>query len=268
MNTNFAHHIAAGLSDGTVITGQNSISHPSNPSQAVPGARTASIARLIESEMEEQDKVEDANLPGTLPVLRKPAIKFSKEDEEDIPARIQRVWYINPYGQEISLPANPRVVEAIHGAKCIIYSIGSLFTSILPSLILRNVGEAVASPAIRTKILILNGTIDRETGPRDHPFTALDFVAAIANACAQSRGSPPPERVDYARYVTHIVHLVGQSSPRVDKQEFADIGIESVRLYGPREGRYDEKGLAQALGAIIGRRDLKSDRTRRNTLVG
>lgn len=252
-----------------MITGQNDISHPSAPTQAVPVSTTTSAPRGLKSETEEQDKVEDANLPGTLPVLRKPAIVFSKEDEEDLPARIERIWYINPYGQEISLPANPRVVEAINGASCVVYSIGSLFTSIIPSLILRDVGEALTSPLIRTKILILNGTIDRETGPRSEPFTAMDFVAAIANACAESRGIRTlPEREEYVRYVTNVIYLEGPSSPKMEKVEFARIGIETMRLYGPREGRYDVKALGQALEAIIGRKMVGVDRTRRNTLVG
>lgn len=267
LNTNFACHIAAGLSDGTVITGQNDISHPSNPSQAVPGAPATSQARLLGSVPEEHDNVEDANLPGTLPTLRKPAITFSKEEEEDLPCRIERLWYINPYGQEITLPANPRVIDALYNASCVIYSIGSLFTSIIPSLVLRDVGDAVASPFVRTKILILNGTIDRESGPSNAPFTALDFVAAIANACAGSRGLTVPDREEYVRYITHVIYLDGASGPKMDRAEFTRLGIETMRLYGPKEGRYDAKALTQALEVIIGRTDMRNDRTRRNTLV-
>ncbi|KAK5167709.1 uncharacterized protein LTR77_007408 [Saxophila tyrrhenica] len=277
LNTNFAHHIAASLADGTIITGQNNISHPSVPTAAVPTqqqqGQPVSPAWLLKTETEEQDKVEDANLPGTLPVLRKPAIAFSKADEEELPSRIERLWYINPYGQEISLPANPRVLDAINSSETIIYSIGSLFTSIIPSLILRGVGEAIASPSVRSKILILNGTIDRETGPSADPYTAMDFIATIANACAESRGlaRPPPD--EWVRYVTAVVYLEGPGCPRVDKKALGMIGIESMRLYGPREeggrgGRYDLKALEQALEAIIGRKDPRSDRTRRNTLVG
>ena len=97
----------------------------------------------------------------------------------------------------------------------------------------------------------------------------MDFVAAIAHACTESRGiHTPPERDEYVRYVTHVIYIEGLSSPKMEKFEFARIGIEAVRLYGPREGRYDSKALAQALEAIIGRKDLRSDRTRRNTLIG
>lgn len=227
----------------------------------------------MKSETEEHDKVEDANMPGTLPTLRKPAIAFSKEEEEDLPCRIERLWYINPYGHEIKIPANPRVIDSLNEASCLIYSIGSLFTSIVPSLVLRDVGEAVSNPLIRTKILILNGTTDRETGPSSSPYTALDFVAAIANACAESRGLPKPVEEEYVQYVTNVIYLDSPASPRMEKDKFNRIGIETMRLYGPKDengrgGRYDAKALEQALEAIVGRKDGRSDRTRRNTLIG
>lgn len=261
-----------------MITGQNNISHPSKPTAAVPVAPvTATVplsgeARRQPTETEEQDMIEDANLPGSLPSLRKPAIAFSKDDEEELPARIERLWYINPYGQEIRIPTNPRVTSALKEAGCVIYSIGSLFTSLIPSLVLRDVGEAIASPSIRCKILILNGTIDRETGPSSNPFTGLDFVAAICNACADSRGLPKPDPRTYCRYVTHVIYIEGPNSPKVDRAEFQKIGIETMRLYGRKNGdgkggRYDMKALGQALEAIIGRKDHKSDRARRNTLI-
>jgi 2-phospho-L-lactate transferase/gluconeogenesis factor (CofD/UPF0052 family) len=278
LNTNFAHHIAAGLVDGTVITGQNDISHPSFPTAAVPGTGISTGAATplppVPGDTDEHDRVEDANLPGSLPALRRPAIAFSKEDEEDLPSRIDRIWYINPYGQEIRIPANPRVLEAIRNSNTVIYSIGSLFTSLVPNLVLKGVGEAIAtSPLLRNKILILNGTTDRETGPASSPFSGLDFVAAIANACAESRGLPRPSEEDFGVYVTHVIYVDGPTSPKVDKQKFTQLRIDATRAYGPRGdsgkgGRYDGKALGQALESIIGRRDTRADRSRRNTLVG
>nr|POF13811.1 uncharacterized protein CFP56_02835 [Quercus suber] len=268
LNTNFAHHIAAGLTDGTTIIGQNNISHPSAPTAApVPQPSISSGGRVLRSLSEEEDNVEDANLPGSLLSLRKPALVFSKEEEEDLPARIDRLWYINPYGQEIKIPANPRVLEALSEASCIVYSIGSLYTSIIPSLVLRGVGGSISSSAIRSKILILNGTVDRETGPSTNPYTAMDFVAAIANACSRSRGLADIQPASYWQYVTHVIYIDSPSSPKLDRETFTHIGIETIRVYGPKDengkgARYDAKALQQALEAIIGRKDLKGDKTR------
>ncbi|KAK8154467.1 hypothetical protein IWX90DRAFT_320182 [Phyllosticta citrichinensis] len=268
INTNFTHHISAGLLDGTIITGQNSISHPSVPT-AVPDVLSPT------RETEEHDDIEDANLPGSLPTLRKQNIIFSKEAEEDFPARVDRIWYINPYGQEIRPPANPKVLDAIASSQAVVYSIGSLYTSIIPNLILRGVGQAVSSPAIKHKILILNSTLDRETGPSSSPFTALDFVAAIAKAGAsssQGEGFVDVPPFQYKSYVTHVLHLDGPGTPKVDRAELTELGIETVRLYGRRtdgEGflRYDENALTQALEVVIGGgKDLRPDRSRRNTL--
>lgn len=265
INTNFTHHISAGLTDGTQITGQNSISHPSGPTALAEGSRTTDY------DTEEHDNVEDANWPGSLPTLRRQYITFSKVEEEDLPCRIERIWYINPYGQEIRPSANPKVIDAIKSSQWIVYSIGSLYTSIIPSIILRGVGEALAANLIRQKILILNGTLDRETGPSANPLTAFDFIAAIAKAATKSRGFHGVSESDFKMYVTHVLYLDGPGTPEVDKTKLGAIGIETIRLYGRKmengKGcKYDETGLTQALEAIIGNQESKAVRSRRNTL--
>ena len=56
-----------------------------------------------------------------------------------------------------------------------------------------------------------------------------------------------------------------------DRTALAAHGIETLRLYGPRAksgSYYDPKALAQALEALVGRADPRSDKYRRNTLVG
>jgi hypothetical protein len=163
------------------------------------------------------------------------------------------------------------VLNALNDAQAIVYSIGSLYTSIVPSLVLRGIGEAISNPAIRYKILILNSTIDRETGPSSNPYSALDFVASIAKACEDSKGVfGPPSKSEYKKYVTHIIHLQGAGTPAVDREELKGIGIEAIKVYGRKhEGenfmRYDERGLIQALEVTMGKRDARMP-SRRNTL--
>lgn len=280
INTNFTHHISVRLTNGRMITGQNSISHPSEPTAlyddggwaADPDSPTL-MARREREEVEAHDNIEDANLPGSLPTLRKGYINFSKADEEDLPSRIERLWYINPYGQEIRPPCNAAVTRALDSASAVIYSIGSLYTSIVPNLILRGVGAGIATNRnIKQKILILNSTIDRETGPSDAPFSATDFVAAITRAGEESRGHAGlPDPMAYRSYVTHIVHLDGPQTPLVNKIELSQLGIDTIRCYGRKmsEGskvlRYDDKALTQCLEAIIGK-EIKPSRSRRNTM--
>lgn len=231
---------------------------------------TQSTVTTAYDDLYHHDAIEDANLPGSLPSLRKPNISFDKSAEEPLPGRIERIWYINPYGQEIRLTANPAVLEALKGARAVVYSVGSLYTSIVPSLILRGVGEAIASPTIKYKILILNSSCDRETGSVDGPFTAVDFVAAVAKAAAESRGLKDVPGLEYRHYVTHLFYLQGEGVPEVNKSELAALGIEVVKLYGRPKGkalRYDENALLQTLNYTIGKEPRK-ERSRRNTMEG
>ncbi|KAL1993202.1 hypothetical protein VTN49DRAFT_3151 [Thermomyces lanuginosus] len=332
INSNFSHHISATLENGTVIVGQNSISHPIHmPGSPISNRRPSLL--LADGDADEDDDLashavsyDEDHLPGSLPSLRHKNISYSKSGTEDLPCRISRIWYINPYGQEIRPPANPRVLEAINDAQAIVYSIGSLYTSIIPSIVLRGVGKAITMSPARHKILILNGSLDRETGPSSNPFTAIDFVEAIVRAGEESRGrglhsasrsqrlhdnmtstiagqtgtniasslptiveppkspSPSSRTLPYTSYVTHILHLEGPGTPKVDKEKLSAMGIETLRLYGRKvmseDGqtvlgmRYDPKALIQALEVVLGKkgdamvRGMGGAVSRRNTLDG
>lgn len=289
INSNHAHHIAAGLADSTVIIGQNQISHPSSklldfpPSLAPSAAPSAPGSEdgidVFEEEAIEEE--EDANLPGSLASLRTPNIEFSKNDKSALSSRIERIWYINPYGQEIRPPANPKVLSVIEQAEAVIYSIGSLYTSLTPCLVLRNVGSTLAATGRSTpKILLLNGFHDRETGPDHATFTATEFVRALARSCASSdppflrsslmRGELPKE--DLSKYVTHVIYLSGNGSPAVDVVELKSLGIECFQVYGRKnpqgDGRgmlYDTTALTQTLETILAVR-FKRQETRRMTM--
>ncbi|KAK2744363.1 Serine/threonine-protein kinase tel1 [Myotisia sp. PD_48] len=309
INSNFSHHISASLEDGTVIVGQNSISHPSEASSIQPLSSDRRPSLLLADgddlnlDSEEDPFYEESHLPGSLPTLRHKNIQFSKSVVDDLSSRISRVWYINPYGQEIRPPANPRVLEALRSSQAIIYSIGSLYTSLIPSLILRGVGHAISTCPARQKILILNGSLDRETGPPSQPFKASDFVEAIVQAAEASRGRCHPDikrqlgdnnegtipqllvtSPSYTSYVTHILYLEGPETPQMDRDRLNEMGIECMRLYGRKVTnesgdtigmKYDSAALIQALEVVLGKkgdamvkRGLSGERSRRNTMEG
>ncbi|KAK8091048.1 hypothetical protein PG994_000553 [Apiospora phragmitis] len=267
INTSFTHHISAGLADKTIITGQNAISHPSAPTSLPDIAAAAATQDVASQQIEDTDQY----------------IEFSKSSsEEDLSSRIERVWYINPYGHEIRPRANPKVLDAVAGAGAVIYSVGSLYTSLVPSLILRGVGRRRrGGPAGVVKVLILNSSLDRETGPSADPFSAADFVRAIVRALresqaadvrqveeAGSRRSGNTSADEVRKYVTHVIHLEGDGTPKVERDELARLGVEPVRVYGRRvDGmlRYDEGGLMRAIEAVIGTGREIMGRSRRNT---
>lgn len=159
--------------------------------------------------------------------------------------------------------ANVKVLDALHASTTVVYSIGSLFTSILPSLILRGVGTAIARPGVRHKVLVLNSKVDRETGPCKDPMTATDFVLAVARAAGTDGavgegGGGAPGRVEVARFVTHLLYLEGEGTPVVDVEELGGMGVKCVKVAGRWGGegkaamlRYEPKALGEALSAII-----------------
>jgi cathepsin L len=91
--------LGAQLKDGAKLFGQNEISHPS-----LTNLRRKSEANLQQS------------------VLHSP---------------IDRIFYINDDGQETQPEPNPKLLAKIPIQQAIVYGNGSLYTSILPSLVLQ-----------------------------------------------------------------------------------------------------------------------------------
>ena len=245
INTNHSTHIAAKLPcPPYVIVGQNQISHPSLADvlpEKGPHARTGSIA-----------EDEDGTLPpGTLASLNGSGrnIVFEKCGTDALPGKIERVFYVNPYGNEIHPSANPRVVAALRNADSLIYSTGSLFTSyfpptsktndrIVPCLVPKGIAKAMTeSTTLKFKILLLNNSFDRETTA----FTsATDYIKAIIKACTH----PHQDNRPWTHYVTHLVYLRGSKIP-VDTADLKARGIECVGIWPAQDGMVYDAGILE-----------------------
>ncbi|OAD68069.1 hypothetical protein PHYBLDRAFT_188799 [Phycomyces blakesleeanus NRRL 1555(-)] len=181
INTNHTVTIAALLADGGTLVGQCEISHPpNNPAPDTPGGRRKKYrtnpidAFSCLSEEEEMYRMNVANTN----------LVFSKFADEKLESPIKRIFYMNDYGQEIYPIPNPKVISQLSTKETLVYSIGSLYTSVLPCLVLRHVGNAIAqSSSLKHKILLLNGSNDRETSD----YSALDFISAITNGLNESK---------------------------------------------------------------------------------
>jgi len=96
-----------------------------------------------------------------------------KEAAVGLPSPISRIYYINAYGSEIRPYPNPDFLTNIFLRQVLVYSCGSLWTSIMPCLALRGVAKGIAkSHSLKAKVLLLNSKNDRET----EGYTAADFI--------------------------------------------------------------------------------------------
>lgn len=264
--------IAAELENHRTIVGQCEISHPVPTASGAPSALAGTSTPQSEQELDpmadagadDDDDDEDGTGAADTSKLN---VMFSKAPEgegaaayESLESRINRVFYINAYGQEIFPSPNPDFIENLGKRKTLIYSCGSLWTSIIPCLALRGVASAIAkSASIQAKVLLLNGQNDRET----EGYTAEDYVHAIARVLNRHdrlshkalKGTQTPDFLirDYpvSAFVTHIVYLRG-SSIHVDESRLAAAGVRCVEMEGPPGDKalYDPATVRRALSII------------------
>ncbi|KAI7872640.1 hypothetical protein BDF14DRAFT_1715995 [Spinellus fusiger] len=274
INTNHTATIAAMLENNDILVGQCEISHPSIQSDRqnfCKRSRQNPIDAFSQLSAE-QEEFDAWNTPTS-----NSNIIFSKQADEKLVSRIHRIYYINEYGQEIYPVPNPKVISHLSLKQTLIYSIGSLYTSIVPCLVLRNVGNTIAqSPNLKYKVFLLNGTNDRETDG----YTALDFITTITSALNESQridarrafyhsssstlGSPPyyyppfPDHLFFpsppSAFVTHLIYL-NNSSIHVDVHAMQKLGIQCISIQGTcsdhGEAIYDEAILTEALQHIV-----------------
>lgn len=218
--------MGAELMDGSVIRGQNDISHPSSPCS--PCSKQVDKSR----------------------------------DFDTLSSPIKRVFYLSSEGtgqeHEVSPHPNPRVLTELQQADSIVYGMGSLYTSICPALCLQGVGEAIAARRV-PKILLLNGSHDRETSTAPYhvgPMTAADVVQAVCDALNR-KYNIRSERLDMptSSYVNAI--LVPKNGPiLVNTLELQKLGVQHIVQVDSTldsEGRclFDSAALVNAISCVL-----------------
>ena len=160
-------------------------------------------------------------VPGrVLPCTTTPLTLFARTHEREITGqksvaqtpRVQRVW-LEP--ADVSAP--PDVVAAIARADLVVIGPGSLYTSIIPNLLVRDVAQAVIDAAVPV-VFVANL---REQPGETEGMTILDHLDALAAHVPALRidvlvahdGPPPagpgrPLRVDPAEVAGHVGRVV------------------------------------------------------------
>jgi 2-phospho-L-lactate transferase/gluconeogenesis factor (CofD/UPF0052 family) len=170
--------LGAVLKDGTRLRGQYEISHPSQRHLATSPRRDRSdsfkaVVKSFDTSVSLQDGITSlhpSEISRVSYLLHDPTWR-RKDNEQSLPHnvypnsptrsknRIRRDWTDR---HEVDPDPNPLVLEAISNANCVVYGCGSLFTSVLPSLVLRGVGGEIKKRTV-PKVLLLNGWHDHET---------------------------------------------------------------------------------------------------------
>jgi 2-phospho-L-lactate transferase/gluconeogenesis factor (CofD/UPF0052 family) len=253
INTTSTYHIAAILRNGEIIRGQSQISHP------------AVAVEVDEDRDVNNDNDHDHDHGDVHPSLRASQLHFNhgSDIDDELPSPITRVMYISPYGEEIHPRASAKTLSALQCADVVVYSIGSLWTSIVPVLLLKGVGDVLikeAQPDFSRrplKLLLLNGASDRET----RGMTPMDYVGVIRDAVAYSAGA---ERLSL-RSVVDAVAVAGRSDQYSDN---GDLDLAALRREGIRvlfSGDYDhDDGSGSGLFSANGVRHVLEELSRLN----
>lgn len=148
---------------------------------------------------------------------------------------IKRVYYVNNYSAEIFPEPNPTFLEQLGEREVLIYSAGSLWTSIIPCLALRGMATAIAtSGSLKAKILLLNCKNDRETlgyAARDY----IDAIVSMLNRANKPRRGGVHEsgrrKPIYAAedLISHLIYLEA-GEVEINPVEIRELGIEVVKV--------------------------------------
>ncbi|XP_043699134.1 putative gluconeogenesis factor isoform X2 [Telopea speciosissima] len=147
--------------------------------------------------------------------------------------------------------ANPSVLDQLNNVDCIVYAMGSLFTSVCPSLVLLGIAEIISLRSC-PKVLLLNGSHDRETSG----FSASCFVTAITDALNRKYGEPQNCLNNRPSEYINALLVPKDGEIPVDTNSLAAQGIFHVimvdSIHDPKGGIiFDPKSLIQALAHLI-----------------
>ncbi|KIM47992.1 hypothetical protein M413DRAFT_439685 [Hebeloma cylindrosporum] len=236
--TNHTVTIAAELEDGERLVGQCEISHP-----MVSTDFSFRLGDEEETPMSPVDGLGEFISPPRNVMFE----SLSKRKHDPLPSRISRLYYINGYGMEIHPFPNVDFLSNLASKDILVYSCGSLWTSIIPCLALKGVAGGIArSPSLRAKVLLLNVENDRETDG----YSAVDYLQAIARTLNSDYSTQPyglggvNTRYPISAFITDLVYLQGTQIV-VDVKKITAMGVRCREVEGGP--RFDADTVALAM---------------------
>jgi uncharacterized cofD-like protein len=149
------------------------------------------------------------------------------------------------------LPALPAVLQAIRGAELIVLGPGSLFTSILPALLVPGIARAVresGTPVVYVASLMTEPGETTGLSLEDHVNAITGHLGRAPNwVLTNSVPIPPEVQARYAAEGAQVLDLQGASGGLRDRVRPAPL------LHAGPTARHDPAALAQALLELIAR---------------
>lgn len=147
----------------------------------------------------------------------------------------------------------PEVLEAIADAELIVLGPGSLYTSVIPNLLVRGVAAAVRANRNATRLYVCN--VMTQPGETDG-YTASDHVRALQRLIAPDivthalvNTQPPRQRALLARYEAEGAHPVPADVDAI--RQLGVIPISAPLISEEEVVRHDPEALARALVRIL-----------------
>jgi len=181
-------------------------------------------------------------------LTQEPLRHLATTSSQDIDIELLRSWTVTPW-------ANPRVIERIEEANCIVFAPGTQHSSLFPTYLTEGIGEAVCRSQARSKILVLNLQADHDIGTD----SALDIVRKFD--FYMSRRSSLNLQTDELLTDVLVTQEFLSRSPSVETTRLATLCRErgtrlSVGDWGrgdsTHHGRYVvQVGLSRSGGALV-----------------
>ncbi|WP_051363567.1 YvcK family protein [Deinococcus murrayi] len=150
------------------------------------------------------------------------------------------------------LPALPAVLEAVREAELIVLGPGSLFTSILPALLVPDVARAIresAAPLVYVASLMTEPGETTGLGLTEHVGAVTRHLRRMPDwVLVNSTPVPPAVRARYAREGAEVI------DPSAVGPELRERLRHAPLLHPGEQARHDPDALAEALVALTSRR--------------
>ncbi|MBS9335384.1 YvcK family protein [Fructobacillus sp. M1-13] len=165
---------------------------------------------------------------------------------------LDHVW-VSPSTKGQKITANPEAVDAILSADMIVYGPGSLFTSILPNIVVPGIKEALqATPAKQVyiaNIMTQKGETDAYTDAEHLAVLNRHLGKKMIDAVLTNQSQVPADFVDYQRWGEISTQV--KQDPKAIEKEGAEVVSRDFLLLRDAGAFHDGQKVADLIFSLL-----------------